>query len=166
MRLYDINTLCYRYRHHIMYLLVFLEMFLGAISTWPRDVLMAIFVEPPTTPKIMRVSAFFYGNGVPLCIASTFFGLCNPYGNFAILNDMHSVYHMWFQGRNARHQAPYYDIRFKKMYWINGEESPVREPLLPEVTDVPLGFQGSGFDELIVEKLNSISREECVFTLL
>jgi len=70
-----------------MYLLVFLELFLGAISTWPRDEIMAIFVEPPTTPN-MKVSAFFYGNGVPLRISSTFFGLCNPCGDVGALNDM------------------------------------------------------------------------------
>ena len=52
------------------------------------------------------------------------------------------------------------------MYWINGEESLVRETLLPEVTDIPLGFQESGFDEMIVEKLNAISQEEYVFNLL
>jgi len=86
-----------------MYLLVLLEMFHGAISTWPRDVLMAIFVEPPTTQNILRVSAFFYGNGLPLRISSTAFGLCNPFGDIGVLNDMHSVYHMWFQERSAHH---------------------------------------------------------------
>jgi len=111
-----------------MYLLAFLELFLGAISTWPRDVLMAIFVEPPTTPNIMKVSAFFYGNGVPLRISSTFFGLCNPFWDIGVLYGMHSVYHMWFQGRNAHHQAPYYEGGYKKMYWINGEESLAANP--------------------------------------
>ena len=142
-----------------MYLLAFLELLLGDISTWPRDVIMAIFVEPPTNHNIMNVSAFFYGNGVPLRKSSTFFGLCNPFGGLDVLNDMHSVYHMWFQGRNAHHQDPYYDVGYKKLYWINGEESLAREPLLPEVTDIPLGFRGSGFDEMIVAKLNAISYE-------
>ena len=114
------EKLCYRNR--IMYLLVFLELLLGDIS-WSRDVIMALIVESPTTPNIMKVSAFLYGNGVPLRISSTFFGLCNSFGGLDVLNGMHSVYHMGFQGRNVHDRAPYYDVTYKEMYWINDENS-------------------------------------------
>ena len=48
-----------------MYLLLFLELMIGDVSTWPRDI-SALFIEPPTTPNVMKVSAFFYGSGVPV----------------------------------------------------------------------------------------------------
>ena len=51
MRLYEINNFCYRHRRHTMYLLVLLEMFHGAISTWPRDVLMAFFHRTSHHPE-------------------------------------------------------------------------------------------------------------------
>ena len=44
-----------------MYLMVFLELLIGDISTWPTDVILELFVEPPTIPNLIKVSAF-YGN--------------------------------------------------------------------------------------------------------
>ena len=79
---------------------------------------------------------------------------------------MHSIYNRLFQGKNAHHHASYYDVKYKKMYWINGEYSVAQEPVLPEETIIPLGYEGTRYDEEIVRRLNEISHEECVFNLL
>ena len=44
-----------------MFLILFLELLIGDVSTWPTDIILALFFEPPTTPNVMKVSAFFYG---------------------------------------------------------------------------------------------------------
>ena len=146
-----------------MYLMVFLELLIGDISTWPTYIL-SLLVEPPTTTTL-NVSAFFYGNGVPLRISGHFFNLCNPYGGHDVLSDMHCIYTVWFQGKNALHHAAYYDINYK-MYWIHGEYSVENELVLHEETDIPLGYEVTRRDEKIVKRLNEVSHEKCVLKLL
>ena len=67
---------------------------------------------------------------------------------------MHSLYAMWFEGKNALHHASYYNTSYRKMYWINGENCLQHDPVIPEETDIPLGYEGTGHSEMIVGKLN------------
>ena len=81
-----------------MYLLLFIEIFVGVFGLWPADVLSALFLELPTHQSIRKVASFFYGNGVPLRIAHHLHALCNPFWNHHATTDMNALYHLWHAG--------------------------------------------------------------------
>jgi hypothetical protein len=96
------------------------ESFLGEIDNWPTKIIKFLFLDEPTAETVFEVSPFFYGHGVPLCIGSNFFNLCNEHGGFLVQLTMTVLYSVWNTGEDTSHLAPYYDTRHSKFMWING----------------------------------------------
>jgi hypothetical protein len=103
-----------------IFLLKALESFLGDIDQWPSTVLSSLFIDAPNLSNINRVAAFFYGNDVPLYVASYFYDLCNAWGGSYASEVMHTYYSIWKSARYSSHLALYYNTTFKQYMYING----------------------------------------------
>ena len=125
--------------------LLFLETFLGNISSWPIDILRDLFVYTPISDTVRRVSAFMYGNGIPFSVASYFFSLCHGLEGACTTVRMFSFYRRWSYVKDALHQEQYYNTKFKKLYWLNGSNCSQHEPVIPEVTAIPTGYKDTEF---------------------
>ena len=78
---------------------------------------------------------------------------------------------MWRVESGAVHQTSYYNVKHKKVCWLNGEDHIQNEFVLngdeaAADVGVPLGFANTKHEEEIVAKLNTIHNEEYVFDLL
>ena len=103
--------------HHIiqvkdMYLLLLIEILVGDFGLWPSDVLSALFLDLPTDHSIRKLASFFYGNGVPLRLATRLSTLCNPFWNHHSTADMKHLYHLWHAGVDSTHHANYWNTRY------------------------------------------------------
>ena len=94
-----------------------------------------------------------YGNGIPLRIASYFYTMCNEHGGHHVTIMMFSFYKIWSDGKDTLHHAKYYNPQFKKLYWLNGENCSQHEPVILEVTDIPLGHERTELNQTIPNKL-------------
>ena len=148
-----------------MNLLLFLEFCLDKIDTWPTTVIRFLFLDYPSPATIMKVSAFFYGNGVPLRIAGYFYNLCNENGGVHVILAVFNFYSVWHSEKYTPHHAKYYNTLHKKFMWINGKYRPQLEPLLPDVSDIPLVLDGTGHNE-IRNKFELMRKVECSLELL
>ena len=97
--------------------------------------------------------SFPYGNGIPLRIASYFFILCNERGGYCVTVMMFSFYKIWADFKDTLHHTKYYNTQFKKLYWLNGENCSQQEPVIPEATDIPLGYEGTDLNQTVLNKL-------------
>jgi len=154
-----------------MFIIQFLELLVDDFNFWPSDVLLDIFVRVPSFQAVERIASIAYGNGVPLRILSRFLHLVNPDWGESSSIHLYSLYHMWKLDSGAVHQTSYYNVRHKKICWLNGEDHIQDEFVLngdEAAADVavPLGFDGTDHEEVIVAKLNSIQNEEYFFDLL
>jgi len=107
-----------------------------------------LFLEIPSPMTIIAVSAFFFGYGIPLSIANYFYNVCSELGVHVTV-DMYSFYNGWAHENHELHQARYYNTKHKKFIWINAKDHPQLETVLPEVSDIPLGFADTDLSELI-----------------
>ena len=55
-----------------MSLLGYLESTLCSVHSWPQDILRYLFITAPTPHTLRELAAFFYGNGIPLTMATDF----------------------------------------------------------------------------------------------
>lgn len=83
-----------------MFLMQALESLLGSIETWATAIIRLLFLDEPTPSTTRRVSAFFYGNGVPPHVASYFYNLRNEQGGLHVTDIMHTFY---FIGQCSRY---------------------------------------------------------------
>jgi len=124
----------------MMLLIPTLEFTLGRIDTWPSNVIRMIILEEPTIDNIRTIVEFVHGNGIPFYIAHYFYLLCNEDACERATNIMRIHYVLWHCLKSMRHQAVY----FKKFMWLNGRGLDKMEFVLPIVSDVPLGIDGTG----------------------
>jgi len=126
------------------------EQYLGAVETWPTTVIMNMMVENPTAPSVCAISAFMYGNRVPLSEAIRCFQACNGGRSRYVNKKMHEWYCIFDRNPYRRHKAQYYNIQLKAMVWLNGKACKQDElvygglPLVPEC-----GMEGTGCECLI-----------------
>jgi len=57
------------------------EQHLGPIDTWPSYVIRYLFTGVPSTTAVKKLTAFFYGNDIPVSIASQLYHDCNDKRN-------------------------------------------------------------------------------------
>ena len=68
----------------------------------------------------------------------------------------------WHFSKFKRHIAEYYNVLFKKFYWINGSLLDQQELVLPEVTSMQFGIDETTHPHKIrrkVEKLRTLVME-------
>ena len=86
-------------------LLPSLEVTLGSLNSWPRDVIQYLFLEPPTQDTVRDLASFFFGNDIPLRLAVGFFQECSSHMPDYI-DLFRSHYAAWNVGGNFK----YYDV--------------------------------------------------------
>jgi hypothetical protein len=118
-----------------MSLLAFLEEKLGPTAAWPTHVLRLLFDEAGTTLTMTAVSAFFYGNSIPLNAALSY-RICNDNLHDVVDIALEDCYDTWDATSYAPWPLIYYDMSRKKHRFIN-------EPVL-RVSEETFGFVGNG----------------------
>jgi hypothetical protein len=91
-----------------MSLLEALRAQLGDFEGWPASILEALFIEDPISPNVIKVAAFFYGNGAPATLCDQAFRAFNDRTSDFTITDIHAFYFMWPRFSYYRHIAPYY----------------------------------------------------------
>jgi hypothetical protein len=86
---------------------------LGHFQEWPTHVLELLFCAPPTPVNIRDVSAFLFGNGLPLKFAIQLYGLVNDNVIHATTLSMRTYYNLWFYDSAMDHHAIYYNVKQK-----------------------------------------------------
>jgi len=113
---------------------------LGPLESWPTYILHNLFIDHPSpsnTSRLRMVIAFLYGNDVPLEMAYDFYNACSGCTGAAacfVIEQTKEWYSQWHRSKLRRHIAEYYNMNFKKFYWINGSLLNQQELALPEVT--------------------------------
>ena len=78
---------------------------------------------------------FFYGNDVPLRVAYTFYNACcwctGAIARF-VVEQTREWYCEWNCLQSKRHIGQYYNMLFKKFYYLNGSLLSQQELVLPE----------------------------------
>ena len=77
-------------------LLSTVEQALGLIEGWPMSILYMLFIDEPTVLTIEAISAFFYGNGVPVDLAYQMYEACNRMSRTGVKDRVCDAYH-YFQ---------------------------------------------------------------------
>jgi hypothetical protein len=109
----------------IMYLLQSVEQKLGLIDTWPTYIIQYPFVDVPSAHIVKVLSAFFFGNDVPVYIVTQLYRTCNYTCNIHATNYMYQLYLHWQPCMNVPsvykfHMLQYYML-IRKHFWINGK---------------------------------------------
>jgi hypothetical protein len=65
---------------------------LGDFEGWPSPILTALFVEDPTYTNVLKVAAFFYGNGAPTALCDQAFRAFNDRTTDFTLTEIRSFY--------------------------------------------------------------------------
>ena len=154
-----------------MFLLQLLDLIADDFTVWPTDVIFDIFINPPTIQTIERIASFAYGNGIPLQVLSRFLRLTNLEWSDESFSHLYALYHMWKVESNTTHRSTCYNIKFKRLCWINGDDHAQDEFVLNgkeavASEGVPIGFELTTHERAIVRKLNSLSNEEYVLDIL
>jgi len=104
-----------------MYLLEYVEQRVWPLDTWPTYIIGYLFVDLPSPPIVRKLSTFFYGNNVPLYIASKLYLACNDTCNIHATNYMYQLYLDCQRCMYRFHMFEYYNVLKRKYIWINGK---------------------------------------------
>jgi hypothetical protein len=122
---------------------------LGPLESWPTYILQHLFVDHPSptrTSRLRKVISFFYGNDMPVIMAYTFYNACcrctGATARF-VKQQTKNCYIEWNYSRCNRHITEYYSMLFKKFYYLNGSQLNQQELVLPEVTTMQFGIDGT-----------------------
>ena len=113
------------------------------------------------------VISFLYGNDVPLETAYTFYIACSGLTGAAarfVIEPTKEWYTQWHLSKSRRHIAEYYNMNFKKVYWINGSLLNQQELVLPEVTSMEFGIDATTHPRTIrrrLEKMRTTEETKC-----
>ena len=87
-----------------------LEHLLGALHSWPRDILRYLFLVSPTPYTIHELPVFFYENEIQLQLALDFFQECSSPASEHI-DFFRSEYDAWDRD-NSSYMYEFYDMTF------------------------------------------------------
>ena len=96
------------------------EQHLGQIDTWPTYIIRYLFIDVPKPSIVRKLTAFFYGNDIPVSIASQLYNACNDKYNLQVTENICDLYSHWQRCRYKIHMSEYYNVRLHKFIWING----------------------------------------------
>ena len=114
----------------------------GTIETWPSCIIRYLVLNFPRPLIIKKITAFFYGNGITLCMAIRLYQICNDKYTSPVANTMSNLYLKWQRNRFKTHMFHYYDVQHRKVLWINGLSMNQTETVEPEVTVLDFGIYG------------------------
>jgi hypothetical protein len=127
---------------------------LGSIETWPSYIIEHIFVDKPNARIMRNVAAFMYGNSIELEKAFECYYACNGKRNRTIMEyALKNHYKMWDGPPYMSHEMQYYNMKTKKVVWINGNQNCEMEvpEMLPEMLRVRIGLEDTQSCERVVK---------------
>jgi hypothetical protein len=131
------------------------EQHLGQIDTWPTYIIRYLFINVPKPCIVRKFTAFFYGNDIPVSIASQLYKACNDKYNLQVNEYICDLHSHWQRCRYKIHMSEYY-VRLHKFIWINGTALNQLEEAKPEVTVMDFGINCTGCSSLIRNKLKVV----------
>jgi len=84
------------------------------------DINRYLFIDVPKPRIVRKLTAFFYGNDIPVSIASQLYNACNDKYNLQVTEYICNLYSHWQRCRYKIHMSEYYNVRLHKFIWING----------------------------------------------
>jgi uncharacterized Fe-S cluster-containing radical SAM superfamily enzyme len=102
---------------------------------------------------VKKLTAFFFGNGVPVSTAADLYHFCNDHMHLHIRCDMHDLYVTWQRHMCVIHIYEYYNISKHKFMWINNAVMDQNEEVLPVVTSMDFGVDNMGYGPFIADRL-------------
>jgi len=102
------------------------------------------------------LTAFFYGNDIPVSIASQLYNACNDKYNLQLTEYICDLYSQWQGCRYKIHMSECYNVRLHKFIWINGTALNQLEEVKTEVTVIDFGMDCTGCSSLIRNKLKVV----------
>jgi hypothetical protein len=130
------------------YCLPLLQSILGDIDTWPSLILRSLFVDGYNCTSVSTITAFFYGNRVPLHAAYNFYTLCNDHDRLLSIIHFTLMYSCW---KDPNHgggvcKCVYYDMRHKGLRTLHSQA-------VPPAGNIPLGIDATGHGQHIRDRL-------------
>ena len=114
-------------------LLLTLEGMIGLIESWPREILWYLFCVSPSESRIKTVSAFFYGNNVPVELAYQIYDASNTMSVKTVQQEVSTWYYRWQTDDYCYgiHLGTYYSTHTRQYQYINGPRLWQPEPVQP-----------------------------------
>jgi len=129
---------------------------LGQIDTWPTYIMKYLFIDVAKSRIVRKLTAFFYGNDIPVSIASQLYNACNDKYNLQLTEYICDLYSQWQGCRYKIHMSECYNVRLHKFIWINGTALNQLEEVKTEVTVIDFGMDCTGCSSLIRNKLKVV----------
>jgi hypothetical protein len=142
-----------------MCLLQQVEQHLGQIDTWPTYIIRYLFIDVPKPGIVRELAAFFYGNDIPVSVASQLYNACNDKYNLQVNEYICGLYSHWQRCRYKIHMSEYYNVRLHKFIWINGTALNQLEEVKPEVTVMDFGIGCTVCSSMIRNKLKLVKHD-------
>jgi hypothetical protein len=105
---------------------------------------------------VKKLTAFFFGNEIPLDIFKTMYRLCND--TYTQDTEMKIDHFYWLRQSShyKRHMAHYYNMLHGTFIWINVRTLHQLETQQPEITVIDFGIAGTQCEPEIRAKLKLI----------
>ena len=134
-------------------LLPSLEVMLGSLISWPRDIIQYLFLEPPTQDTVRDLAAFFFGNDIPLRLAEGFFQECSsPMPDYIDL--FRSNYAVWNMGGNLK----YYDLTLGQLIHLHERRVTVVEGI-----PIEIGLGDNLFPPFVHQRIHDMRQNNTPF---
>jgi hypothetical protein len=60
-------------------------------DAWPTNYIRYLFIDVSKPSVVRKLTAFFYGNGIPVSIASRLYNACNDKYNLCVTSHMYDL---------------------------------------------------------------------------
>jgi hypothetical protein len=78
------------------------------IDTWPKYIIRYLFINVPKYFIVRKLTAFLYGNDIPVSIASQLYKACNDMYNLQVNDYIYDLYSHWQRCVYKIHISEYY----------------------------------------------------------
>jgi hypothetical protein len=90
------------------------EQHLGQIDIWRKYIIRYLVIDVLKTSIVRKLTAFFYGNDIPVYIASQLYNACNDKYNIQVTEYVCDLYSHWQRCRYKIHMSEYCNVRLRK----------------------------------------------------
>jgi hypothetical protein len=114
----------------------------GGVDSWPTYIVLDMFVVESNALVKKKVAGFMYGNEVPVETAADCCIACRgqQYSR-EIKEALYSWYDTFDTHTRNRQNVDYWNMRSKRLLWLNGKELAQDETLKPKVTVMESGVE-------------------------
>jgi len=139
----------------------------GGVNRWGIDVLVAaghsavLVLFSPTVFSTISFTAFLYGNGLSCLMAIRLVRACHFGATDGMIRHIKYLYAAWNSSPDVRHHTIYWNMRHKRIVWLNGSHSPQLEFLITPSgnnDDTIIGFGITQRDWMMRRRMSYLRR--------